>query len=96
MSSGALWLGSNTGSSIDVYGQATLTFFGAAPTGSTIALTSLTSMTSAVPAPGAGHIGDIIMAIVIDTTNAYMYRITGQQYTTSQSGNYNVVIERLG
>jgi hypothetical protein len=93
---GALWLGTNTGSAINVYGQATITYFGAAPGGSTIALASLNSMTSAVAAPGGGHIGDIITAVVTDTTNGYMYRITSQQYTTSQSDKYNIVIEQLG
>jgi hypothetical protein len=53
-------------------------------------------MTNAITAPGSRHIGNVIIAVVTDTTNAYMYRITGQQYTTSQSGNYNAVIERLG
>jgi hypothetical protein len=46
--------------------------------------------------PVTAYIGDIVVAVVSDTTNGYMYRITGQQYTSSQSGNYNIVIEQLG
>jgi hypothetical protein len=95
-SAGAMWLGTNTGSAINVYGQGTITYYGAAPSGVTIALPSLNAMTSAVPAPGGGHIGDIIVSVVTDTTNGYMYRITSQQLTTSQSGNYNIVIEQIG
>ena len=94
-SNGAMWLGSNTGSAINLYGQATITYFGAPPSGSTISLASLNSMISAVAAPSTGRIGDSMVAIVTDTTNACMYRITSQQYTTSQSGNYNLVIEQL-
>jgi len=95
-SAGAMWLGTNTGTAINVYGQATLVYFGSGPGASTITLTSLTSMTNAVAAANAGHIGDMMVAVVTDTTNGYMYRITSQQYTTSQSGNYNLVIEQLG
>jgi hypothetical protein len=93
---GAMWLGTNTGTSINVYGQATITYFGSSTSASTISLVNLNSMTSAVVVPGTGNIGDTITAVVTDTTNGYMYRITSQQFTSSRSGNYNIAIERLG
>jgi hypothetical protein len=93
--SGAIWLGSNTGGAINVYGQATWTIYGLDPLGSTISLPSLNSMTSAAPTPGSGHRGDLVVAVVTDTTNSYVYRVTGQQFGTSVSGNYSVIIEQL-
>jgi hypothetical protein len=95
--SGAMFLGTNTGSSISVYGQALLTYyFGSGSSTASISIANLNSMTSAVSAANSGHIGDTMIAVVTETTNGFVYRITGQQNTTSQSGNYNIIIEQIG
>jgi hypothetical protein len=95
-SAGALWLGSNTGSSINVYGQAAWNVNGGSPTSSQITLASVNSLTSASTSPGAGGQGDLVVAVITDTTNNATYRVTGQQTSSSQSGNYSIIIEQLG
>jgi hypothetical protein len=96
-SAGILWLGTNTGSAINVYGQALWTYQGGGPTSTQISLVNLTTMTNIIEIkPSAGNIGDTIVANVNDTTNGFFYRITGQQYTSSATGNYSIIIEQLG
>ena len=94
-SAGALWLGSNTGGAINVYGQAQWTYFGSAGAGSTISLGGLTSMTTATATPGSGVRGDLVTAVVTDTTNSATYRVTGQQTGAAVTGNYTIVIEQI-
>ena len=94
-SAGALWLGSNTGGAINVYGQGQWTYYGAAGAGSTIELVGLTSLTSAAATPGQGRQGDLITAVVTDTTNSITYRVTGQQTGAAVTGNYTIVIEQI-
>jgi hypothetical protein len=93
---GALWIGSNTGSSINVYGHATWSVYGIDPKSSKIPLASLTSMISATGTPGSGNQGDLVIAIVTDITNNATYRITGQQAGTHIYFNYSIIIEQLG
>ena len=95
-SGGALFLGSNTGSNINIVGQAYWSYYGGFA-GATISLSSLNSMTSASASPSAsGYAGDSIMAIVTDQTSGTMYRVTGQQITgTRSSSNFNICIEQL-
>jgi hypothetical protein len=93
---GTLWLGSNTGSAIAVYGQAQWTYFGAAGAGSTISLATLTSLANATNCPTSGNRGDLMVAVVTDVTNNATYRVTGQQTGTAKTGNYSIIIEQLG
>ena len=93
---GTLWLGSNTGSAIAVYGQAQWTFFGSAGAGSTISLPTLNSLANATNCPTSGNRGDLMVAVVTDTTNSVTYRVTGQQTGTAKTGNYSIIIEQLG
>jgi len=92
---GTLWLGSNTGSAISVYGQAQWTFFGSSGAGSTISLGSLNALANATTCPTSGTRGDLMVAVVTDTTNSVTYRITGQQTGPAKTGNYTIVIEQI-
>jgi hypothetical protein len=92
---GTLWLGSNTGSAINVYGQAQWTYYGSAGAGSTINLSNLSGMTNATNCPTSGNRGDLMVAVVTDTSNNATYRVTGQQTGTSKSGNYSIIIEQI-
>jgi hypothetical protein len=93
---GTLWLGSNTGSNINVYGQAQWTYFGSAGAGSTISLGNLNSLTNATNCPTSGNRGDLMVAVVTDTTNNATYRVTGQQTGASKTDNYSIIIEQIG
>ena len=93
--SGNFLLGAYVDSSsttIDIYGQATWSCDGISPSRTTISLASTSALTLASTNPGTGVVGDVVVAIVTDTSNSLMYRITGQ---TLFSGNYTVVIEQL-
>jgi hypothetical protein len=92
--SGNFFLGSYVGSatSIDIYGQATWSCDGVSPSRTTISLASTSTLTLASTNPGTGTLGDVVVAIVTDTSNSHMYRITGQVVL---SGNYSVIIEQL-
>jgi hypothetical protein len=94
-SSGDLWLGSNTGSNIELYGRAIWIYNGGGPTSASITLPTLNSMASASLTPGSGSQGDLVIAVVSDITNSNAYRVTGQQSFASQSGNYSIIIEQL-
>jgi hypothetical protein len=93
---GTLWLASNTGSAISVYGQGQWTFNGSAGAGSTIGLANLNSFANATNCPTSGTRGDLLTAVVTDVTNNNTYRITGQQTGTAKTGNYSIIIEQLG
>lgn len=92
---GTLWLGSNTGGTIAVYGQAQWTYFGSAGAGSTISLPTLSSLANAINCPTSGNRGDLVVAVVTDTTNSVTYRVTGQQTGAAKTGNYSIIIEQL-
>ena len=94
-SAGALWLGSNTGTALNLYGQGTWTYFGGV-SGSSISLVGLNAFASATSTPGTGRQGDLVVAVVTDTTNNATYRVTGQQTGVSVTGNYSIIIEQLG
>jgi len=95
MSNGALWLGSNTGNAINIYGQAQWSYDGGSAS-ATIALMSVNTATLVTATPGSGVQGDLVVAVITDATNQYLYRITGQQSSVLQTGNYSIVIEQLG
>jgi len=94
---GALCIGSNAGCQISIIGQATWTFAGGSPVTVLINLGPIVNLTKTILAsPGPGQIMDTVVATVSETTLGHIYRITGQQFTDSQTGNYNITIEELG
>ena len=95
MSNGALWLGSNTGNAINIYGQAQWSYNGGSAN-ATIPLMSVNTATLVTATPGSGVQGDLVVAVIADATNQYLYRITGQQSSVLQTGSYSIVIEQLG
>ena len=91
---GALYLGT-TISTIDVIGQS-LWLLNAS--GSNIQIISGTLTTTAANYGGpliTSDAGDTVTATFTDITNSGVYRVTGQQLTSSNTGNYSVIIEKI-
>jgi hypothetical protein len=91
---GALYLGT-TISTIDVIGQS-LWLLNAS--GSNIQIISGTLTTTADNYGGpliTSDAGDTVTATFTDITNSGAYRVTGQQLTSSNTGNYSVIIEKI-
>jgi len=94
-SDGNLLLGAyylSGGSSINIIGHAIWSCSGSSPSSAAISLATLSSLTLASSNPGNGTVGDLVVAIVRDTTNSITYRITALKVS---SGSYNIIVEQL-
>ena len=96
---GYLYIQSNTGTSIQVFGQAAQLCYGNGQVASTLSATVTTSAGNSLgvlSTPFMNHWGDIHIYHITDATYNFMYRVSAQLTGATSSSNYNVVIEQLG
>jgi hypothetical protein len=91
---GALYLATTTGS-LTITGQALWVYFGSAPTSQTMNYTITTTATNIGSSPGTNARGDMVVATFTDITNSIFYRLTAQQTTVANTGNYSLFFEKL-